>query len=140
MKAFWFAVIAAVLWGTTPIIEKIALSKGINPMFAVVLRTVGSALAALVLLAFLSRYKSSFTNFSWNAMVLLMIGGMMANVIGQVFFYKALQTGDVSRILPITGAYPMIAFVLGILVLGEAVTVQKVAGAALILGGIIMLK
>jgi transporter family protein len=140
MKAFWFAVIAAVLWGSTPIIEKIALSKGINPMFAVVLRTLGSAIAAVVLLAFLSGYKSSFTNFTWNAMVLLMIGGMLANVVGQVFFYKALQNGDVSTILPITGAYPMIAFVLGILVLGEAVTVQKIAGAVLILGGIIMLK
>jgi multidrug transporter EmrE-like cation transporter len=34
----------------------------------------------------------------------------------------------------------MLAFVLGIFILGEAVTVQKVAGAALILGGIIMLK
>lgn len=140
MKAFWFAVIAAVMWGTTPIIEKMALSKGINPMFAVVLRTVGSTIAAGILLAFLSRYKTSFTNFTWNAMVLLMIGGMLANVVGQIFFYKALQTGDVSTILPITGAYPMIAFVLGILVLGEAVTAQKIAGAVLIMGGIIMLK
>lgn len=140
MKSFWFAILAAVFWGTTPIIEKLALSKGINPMFAVVLRTVGSAAAALVLAAFLSRNKASFTNFTWDAMALLMIGGMLANVVGQVFFYNALQGGDVSRIMPITGAYPMIAFILGILILGEAVTVQKVAGAALIMGGIFLLK
>jgi transporter family protein len=140
MKTFWFAIGAAVLWGTVPIIEKLGLSKGINPMFAVVLRTIGSIAAAMVLLAFLSANKSNFSNFTWSAMALLMLGGMLANVVGQVLFYKALQGGDVSRILPITGAYPMIAFVLGILVLGEAVTVQKVAGAALIMGGIFLLK
>jgi transporter family protein len=140
MKTFWFAIGAAVLWGTVPIIEKIGLSKGISPMYAVVLRTIGSAMAAFVLFLFLSKNKANFANFTWSAMALLMIGGLLANVVGQVLFYNALQGGDVSRILPITGAYPMIAFVLGILILGEAVTVQKIAGAALIMGGIIMLK
>lgn len=140
MKTFWFAIAAAVLWGTVPIIEKIGLSKGINPMFAVVLRTVGSISAAMVLLAFLAQNKSNFSNFTWTAMALLMLGGMLANVVGQVLFYKALQGGDVSTVLPITGAYPMIAFVLGVLLLGETVTMQKLAGAGLILGGIILLK
>jgi len=140
MKTFWFAISAAILWGTVPVIEKLGLAKGINPMYAVVLRTIGSAAGAVVLLAFLSANKSNFANFTWGAMALLMLGGMLANVAGQALFYNALQDGDVSRVLPITGAYPMIAFILGVVLLGEPVTPQKLAGAGLVLGGIILLK
>ncbi|HRU38797.1 MAG TPA: EamA family transporter, partial [Candidatus Goldiibacteriota bacterium] len=95
---------------------------------------------ALVLFAFLSANKANFTNFTWSAMALLMLGGLLANIVGQALFYNALQGGDVSKVLPITGAYPMIAFLLGVFLLGEAVTLQKLAGAGLVLAGIILLK
>ena len=45
-----------------------------------------------------------------------------------------------SRIVPLSGSYPLIAFVLGILLLGESITPCKVVGALLITLGIWFLK
>jgi transporter family protein len=140
MKTFWFAIATAVFWGSVPLLEKVALAKGINPALGVVIRNMGSFLAALALLAFLSTNKANFRNFTWDSAALLMVGAMLANVVGQVFFYNALQGGDVSRVVPIAGCYPLIAFVFGILVFGEAFTLQKLAGAVLIVGGVVLLK
>jgi len=140
MKTFWFAICTAVFWGTVPLLEKIALSKGINPAFGVVIRNIGGFIAAMLLLLFLSRNRANFTNFAWDSAVLLMVGAMLANVCGQVFFYNALQGGDVSKVVPIAGSYPLIAFVFGILIFGEAFTLPKIAGALLIVGGVILLK
>ncbi len=140
MKTFWFAIFTAVFWGSVPLLEKVALAKGINPAFGVVLRNIGSFIAAMLLFLFLSRNKANFTNFTWDSAALLMVGAMLANVCGQVFFYNALQGGDVSRVVPIAGCYPLIAFIFGILVFGEAFTLPKLAGALLIVGGVILLK
>ncbi len=47
MKSFWFAVIAAGIWGVVPIIEKLGLGTKLEPMAGVVYRTVGSVIGAI---------------------------------------------------------------------------------------------
>jgi uncharacterized membrane protein len=59
---------------------------------------------------------------------------------GQTFFYNALKHGDVSRLVPVSGSYPFIAFILGVLIFGESVTPLKVLGALAIVGGVWLLK
>jgi transporter family protein len=140
MKTFWYALTTAVFWGSVPLLEKVALAKGMNPGLAVAIRNTGGFIAALVLFGILSMNKANFSNFTWGSAVMLMIGAMLANVVGQIFFYNALQSGDVSRVVPIAGCYPLIAFVFGILIFGEAFTLQQLAGAALIVGGVVLLK
>ncbi|KAB2836303.1 MAG: EamA family transporter, partial [Candidatus Brocadia sp.] len=55
-------------------------------------------------------------------------------------FYTALKAGDISTIIPVTSCYPLFSFLLGWIFLGEEITLSKVAGMLLILGGILLLK
>ncbi|MCE5300321.1 MAG: EamA family transporter [Spirochaetia bacterium] len=140
MKAFWLAVLTAILWGISPLLEKIGLSRGISPMTAVVIRNFGSMSAALVLWAFLARNPEYAKNFHWDSAALLMISAAVSAVVGQALYYSALQSGEMSKVVPIAGAFPVVAFILGVIFMGETVTATKIAGVGLVVGGIILLK
>jgi len=142
MKAFWLAVLTAFIWGFAPFIEKIGLSsKGVDPLVGVVFRATGGFLAVMVLLAFLLKFHpQGFRSIDFRAMSFLIIGGLLGSVIGQVFFYQALKAGEVSMVAPIVGTFPLVAFILGVIFLGETITVTKIAGVLLIIGGVVLLK
>lgn len=142
MKQFIFALLASLLWGITPIIEKFGfLSKDANPAIGVVFRTLGTAIMAFFVFLFVLKFDSNaFKNIPMKSMTLLMIGGALASVIGQIFFYIALKSGDASVVTPIAGSFPLVTFILGALLLGEAVTVPKLIGVLCIIAGVILLK
>jgi len=43
-------------------------------------------------------------------------------------FCLTLKEGEVSRVVPVSGAYPLISFIPGVLILGEKLTAVKSAG------------
>lgn len=57
-----------------------------------------------------------------------------------VLFFLALSRGPVTRIVPITSAYPLITVVLGALFLSERVTWQVGLGVLLVVGGVVLLS
>lgn len=66
--------------------------------------------------------------------------GLMAGAAAMLFFYMALNFGEVSRIKPIAFALaPTIAVLLGVLILHEPMSVRKGAGVACILLGVLLL-
>lgn len=142
MKQLIFALLAAFLWGITPIIEKFGfLSKDANPYLGVVFRTIGTAIMAFFLFLYLLKFNSEvLKNIPLKSMTFLMIGGALASVIGQIFFYIALKSGDASVVTPIAGSFPLVTFIFGILLLNEAVTLPKIIGILCIISGIILLK
>lgn len=140
MKAFWFAIITAVIWGAVPIMEKIALGKGMNPMLGVVIRSLGIAIGALVLWAVLAKNPDYAKNVTWSSALLLVVSAALAAIVGQIFYYTALQQGDVSKIIPVAGSFPLVSFILGTLLLGEAVTIPKLVGVLCVIAGVILLK
>jgi uncharacterized membrane protein len=79
-----------------------------------------------------------------GAPTLLKLGlgsALMAGALGMVFFYMALSLGEISRVKPIAFTIaPATAVVLGMLALGEPVTLRKVMAVALILAGVVMLS
>lgn len=56
-----------------------------------------------------------------------------------LFYFKALQTGDVSRVAPIDKLSVVITIILSFLFLKEEVTLRVVIGALLITGGSIVM-
>ena len=63
----------------------------------------------------------------------------MASIIGQLCFYRALKLGEVSRVVPIGASYPVLAFILGTLFLGESINVAKVGGIVLVALALVLL-
>ena len=72
--------------------------------------------------------------------VLVLLGGFLASVVGQVFFYHALKTGESSKVVPLAATYPLVSFILGVILLGEKVTFAKTGGIIFILLGVFLLK
>lgn len=139
MKPYLWALLAALAWGFAPLFEKIGLAK--MPVFAgLFYRSLGVIIGLALLMAFKFpeiKYTLASGNTGWP---LLVIGGFLASVIGQIFFYSALKDGQISQVVTIGASYPLISFALGVLFLGEAVTPAKLGGLALVVTGVMLLK
>ncbi|HHY71363.1 MAG TPA: EamA family transporter [Thermoanaerobacterales bacterium] len=57
-----------------------------------------------------------------------------------IFYFYALKYGEVSKIVPITSTFPLIALVLSVLFLHEKVTAINGFGVFLIICGIVLTK
>jgi len=138
MKAFYLAVCAALVWGVVPVLEKAGLA-GLSPKTGMIFRCIGVMIGAAILLAFYPGVITEAASAGFRGPLLFVLAGFLANFIGQLLFYNALKAGEVSMVTPITGAYPLIAFILGVIIFQETVTVPNVIGIALVLAGIFLL-
>jgi transporter family protein len=139
MKPFYLALATALVWGIVPVIEKIGLTR-LSPQAGIFVRCLSVFLGAGVLLAFRPAIIPELSRTPPTFIALIMIGGFTANFLGQLLFYHALKGGDVSKVVPIAGAYPLISFLTGILILGEKLTLGKSLGVGCILAGVFLLK
>jgi len=138
MSGFQWAIVTACVWGIVPIVEKLGLTK-VEPLPGLFYRCLG-VLIGLFLLGVVILKPQQIKSVDLRSILLLMLGGFLASFVGQLCFYHGLKVGDVSRIVPITGAYPLVAFVLGIIFLGESLTPTKIIGVLSICAGIWALK
>ena len=138
MTAFSWAVLTACVWGIVPILEKMGLSK-VDPLVGLFYRCFGVILGIFVLgLAVLK--PQQIKSADMRSVLLLILGGFLASFVAQIAFYQGLKIGEVSRVVPISGTYPLITFALGILFLGESVSLVKMLGVFLIIAGVWALK
>ena len=138
-NAFFLAILSALIWGMAPIFEKVGLNSKIDPYLGVVVRTLPIAFIGLTGLIFMGRIDSLF-QVDMKSAAFVIIGGLIAGFIGQIVFYTALKSGEASVVVPVAATYPLVALVISILFLGEAVTWQKVTGIGLVVAGVVMLK
>lgn len=137
-EGFLFALIAALLWGLAPIVEKIGLAK-LSPLAGLTLRSLGITVALLIFSLFKPTWKE-IGQADLRSVVFILIGGLIAGLVAQWLYYGALKHMPASTVAPIVGSYPFFAFVLGVLLLGETISWTKGLGALLILGGLILMK
>ncbi len=138
MNAFEYALCAAFIWGIVPILEKIGLSK-IDPLVGLFYRSFGVILGGVILGAFFLK-GDQIRNVDLKTVSILLLSGFLASFVAQIFFYNGLKVGEVSRIVPIAGSFPLITFVLGVLIFGESITLSKVVGLICIVAGVWFLK
>ena len=72
------------------------------------------------------------------SLLLAALSAIAANL-GVLFYLKAMHGGEASKITPLTAAYPLIAFFLAIIILGEKFTLFKLLGTVLVCAGIAFL-
>jgi bacterial/archaeal transporter family protein len=137
--AIVFALAAAACWGLAPLLEKLGLRGSTVPMAGLFYRCVGVILGMIVLVLFMVK-PQEIRAVGPKSALYLVAGGFLASFIAQAFFYQGLKMGEMSRIVPISATYPLIAFGLGVLVLGESLSMVKLAGALLIVLGVWCLK
>ncbi|MBD3426752.1 MAG: EamA family transporter [Candidatus Omnitrophica bacterium] len=138
MNAVLWAILTACIWGVVPVLEKLGLVRT-QPFTALFFRCLG-VIIGIVLLGLFVVKPQHIRESDARSIGLLILSGFLASFVAQIAFYHGLKIGDVSRVVPISGTYPLIAFILGIFFLGEAVTMQKVFGMLFILAGVWLLR
>jgi len=139
-KSFFFAVLAAVIWGFAPALEKVGLrGTSIDPFLGVFIRTIPIAVFAMVGVLVMGRL-GEVASVDLRSALFVAAGGLVAGLLGQFAFYSALKSGDASVVVPVAATYPLVALLVSVLFLGESFTMQKLAGIALVVGGVVLLK
>jgi len=131
-------VATTLLWGTTPILEKMGLKK-VDPLIGVTIRS-AIVTAGLFLLTFLLGKGKALMELDGKSIFLFGASGMIAGLLGMWTYYGALKIEATSRIVPIAACYPLVTALLSVLILKEEITLHRIIGTALIVSGVWLVK
>ena len=140
MTPFLSALTAALCWGFAPFLEKAGLRGVPDPVIGVFVRSVGVTLGTLVAFPFFVKTYGSLSGLPTRNLIYLGLGGILASLVGQTFFYRALKYGELSRSVAIGASYPVVACVLGLIFWKEPLTLSKACGVVLVTLGITLLR
>lgn len=136
-KGLLFALLTMLCWGFAPIFARMGLSK-MEILTALVFRNTFISIMLIGAFLFTGQAKTFFTA-NPKAIGLIIIEAALAGLIGQYFYYKAVKTWEVSKVVPIVGAYPLVSFLVAFLFLSEKITLLKTAGIIFVVAGIALL-
>lgn len=77
-------------------------------------------------------------NAHWLVWAALIFGGLVSSIVANAFLFKLVQKYEVSRTTPYLLMTPVISFALAALVLHNQITAQILFGAALTIGGVLL--
>ncbi|PNY82822.1 EamA family transporter [Deinococcus koreensis] len=131
-----YAVISMVFAGFTSVIAKQGLS-GISGELGLTVRTV---FVFIFVLAFALLFVSRREFAGLQARNYLWLGASgLTTALSWIFYYKALKAGDVATVALIDKGSVVVAMILAALVLREQITPRMILGAALIVGGLLVI-
>ena len=133
---FWFALGSAVFAALTSILAKIGV-EGVNSNLATAIRTV-VVVAMAWGMVFLTNAQSGISDISKKSWMFLILSGLATGA-SWLCYYKALQSGDASKVVPIDKLSVVITLVLAFVFLHEKFTVKSVAGCFLIGAGTLLM-
>lgn len=131
------ALFGMVCWGIAPIFAKIAL-KNVDPLSGLILRTVfaGSVVIGWVVLSGSFEKVRAVPPRAW---VFIAIEALLATLVGDLAYYAAIKKGDVSLVTIIMSSSPLVTMLCAAIFLGENITFIRIAGAGLVVLGIILI-
>ena len=127
-----FALLSSVFAALTSIFAKIGID-GVNSNLATAIRTIIVLIMAWGMV-FLTGAQSGMADISRKSWIFLIVSGIMTGA-SWLCYYKALQLGDVSKIVPIDKLSGVLTIILAFIFLHEEFTVKSVIGCILIGAG-----
>jgi len=131
-----YALLSALFAALTAIFAKVGI-KGVDTNVATAIRTVIILIVAwgIVLFKGSQGHISTLTRNNW---IFIVLSGL-ATGLSWIFYFKALQLGEVSQVAPVDKLSVALAIVLSIVFLGEPLTWKNAVGALLIISGTLVL-
>ncbi len=132
------AITSAVSWGAAAILIKVGM-RNKNPVTVNIFRlyVVSIIFAAIFLI---NGTFSIITSLPAKLLLVAFVSAQFGFVIGDYFYFHALNLLGVSRTVPITSTYPLWAILWAFLFLGRNVTPRIVIGAFLVVAAIIIVR
>lgn len=133
---FVFALLSAVFAALTSILAKIGID-GVNSNLATAIRTVVVVVMAWGMV-FLTNTLSGISEISRKSWLFLILSGLATGA-SWLCYYKALQMGDASKVVPIDKLSVVITLILAFVFLHEQFTIKSLIGCVMIgLGTLVM--
>ncbi|MCH5186244.1 MAG: EamA family transporter [Oscillospiraceae bacterium] len=133
---FVFALLSAVFAALTSILAKIGID-GVNSNLATAIRTVVVVVMSWGIV-FATNAHKGLSEIGHRSLIFLILSGLATGA-SWLCYYKALQSGDASRVVPVDKMSVVITLVLAAIFLHEDFTARSFIGAALITAGTIIL-
>ena len=131
-----FAFLSAIFAALTSILAKIGID-GVNSNLATAIRTVVVVVMAWGMV-FLTNTQGGINEISKKSWIFLILSGLATGA-SWLCYYKALQMGEASKVVPIDKLSVVITLVLAFIFLHEQMTAKSVIGCILIgVGTLIM--
>lgn len=131
-----FAILSAVFAALTSILAKVGI-EGVNSNLATAIRT----LVVLVMawgMVFMTGTQNGITNISNKSWIFLILSGLCTGL-SWLCYYRALQLGDVSKVVPIDKMSVVITLLLSFLFLHEQFTPKSLIGCLLLVAGTLVM-
>ncbi|EUB33362.1 MULTISPECIES: EamA family transporter [Fusobacterium] len=125
----FFAILSAVFAALTSIFAKIGI-EGVNSTLATAIRTI-VVLALAWFMVFITNTQNGIFEISKKSWIFIILSGL-ATGISWLCYYKAIQIGEVTKVVTIDKFSIVITFVLAIIFLGENFTFKSLIGVTLI--------
>ena len=127
-----YAILSAVFAALTSILAKIGISD-INSNLATAIRTIVVLIMAWGIVI-MTGAQSGIQDITAKSWIFLILSGI-ATGLSWLFYYKALQLGDASKVVPIDKFSVVISMILAFVILNEHLTFKTVMGGIPITAG-----
>ena len=130
------AILSAVFAALTSILAKVGI-EGVSSNLATAIRTCVVLVMAWGMV-FLTDTQGGLSSISRKSWIFLILSGLATGA-SWLCYYKALQLGDASKVVPIDKMSVVITLILAFTFLHEKVTLKSVLGCVLIAGGTLLM-
>lgn len=133
---FVFALLSAVFAALTSILAKIGI-EGVNSTLATAIRTVVVVVMSWGMV-FLTHTQSGISEIGRKSWIFLILSGLATGA-SWLCYYRALQIGEASKVVPIDKLSVVITLVLAFVFLHEEFTAKSLIGCILIGAGTLVM-
>ncbi|MCI7067065.1 MAG: EamA family transporter [Butyrivibrio crossotus] len=133
---FVFALLSAVFAALTSILAKVGID-GVNSNLATAIRTMVVVVMAW-LMVFITNAQSGITQIGKKSWIFLILSGLATGA-SWLCYYKALQVGQASKVVPVDKLSVVITLILAFVFLHEEFTVKSIIGCVLIAAGTLVM-
>ncbi|GHV11636.1 membrane protein [Fibrobacterales bacterium] len=132
----YYALLSALFAALTAILAKVGV-RGINGNVATAIRTAIVLILAWGIVFFAGQFKDIkvLTKMNW---LFLSFSGITTGL-SWIFYFKALETGNVSKVAPIDKLSVVFVIILSFIFLKEPMDLKTIVGGALIAAGTLVL-
>jgi transporter family protein len=131
-----FALLSAIFAALTSILAKVGI-EGVNSNLATAIRTVVVVIMAWGMV-FLTNTQGGLSTISKKSWIFLILSGLATGA-SWLCYYRALQIGDASKVVPIDKLSVVITLVLAFVFLHEEFTMKSLMGCILIGAGTLIM-
>lgn len=133
---FWLALGSAIFAALTSILAKVGI-KGVESDLATAIRTMVVVVMAWGMV-FITNQQAGIKDISRKSWIFLILSGLATGA-SWLCYYKALQMGEASKVVPVDKLSVVITLVLAFIFLHEDLTVKSVIGCILIGAGTLLM-